>query len=113
MLNKVLKFDTSKLVDFHIPDVHCDGIIDRILSPEELVKLNHDNLTLYNKLIACGYTRTVGLLHSFALWSSISKSKDRKSFQYFIDCINHIEWKDPTLFVDFHTSKSKVGKCIV
>jgi hypothetical protein len=113
MLNKVLKVDTTKLVDFHIPDVHCDGIIERILSPDELLKLSHDNLTLYNKLIACGYTRTVGLLHSFAMWSSMSKTKDMKSFQYFMDCIKHIEWKDPALFIDFHTSKSKVGKCII
>lgn len=113
MLNKVLKVDTTKLIDFHIPDVHCDGIIDRILSPEELVKLSHDNLTLYNNLVACGYTRTVGLLHGFALWSSMSKTKDMKSFQYFVDCINHVEWKDPTLFIDFHSTKSKIGKCIV
>lgn len=113
MLNKVLKVDTTKLIDFHIPDVHCDGIIDRILSPDELVKLSHDNSTLYNKLVACGYTRTVGLLHGFALWSSMSKTKDMKSFKYFVDCINHVEWKDPTLFVDFHSTKSKIGKCIV
>lgn len=113
MLNKVLKVDTTKLIDFHIPDVHCDGIIDRILSPEELVKLSHDNLTLYNKLVVCGYTRTVGLLHGFVLWSSMSKTKDMKSFQYFVDCINHVEWKDPTLFIDFHSTKSKIGKCIV
>jgi hypothetical protein len=113
MLNKVLKVDTTKLIDFHIPDVHCDGVIDRILSPEELVKLSHDNLALYNKLVACGYTRTVGLLHGFALWSSMSKTKDMKSFQYFVDCINHVEWKDPTLFIDFHSTKSKIGKCIV
>lgn len=113
MLNKVLKVDTTKLVDFHVPDVHCDGIIDRILSPDELVKLSRDNLDLYNKLIACGYTRTVGLLHGFALWSSMSKTKDLKSFKYFVDCINHIVWKDPTLFVDFHSTKSKIGKCIV
>lgn len=113
MLNKVLKVDTTKLIDFHIPDVHCDGIIDRILSPDELVKMSHDNLTLYNKLVACGYTRTVGLLHGFALWSSMSKTKDMKSFKYFVDCINHIEWKDPTLFIDFHSIKSKIGKCVV
>jgi hypothetical protein len=113
MLNKVLKVDTTKLVDFHIPDLHCDGIIDRILSPEELVKLSRSNATLYNKLVSCGYTRTVGLLHGFALWSSMSKTKDMKSFQYFVDCINHIEWKDPNLFVDFHSTKSKIGKCIV
>ena len=113
MLNKVLKVDTTKLVNFHIPDVHCDGIIDHIMSPDELVKLSHDNPTLYNKLTTCGYTRTVGLLHGFALWSSMSKTKDMKSFQYFMDCINHVEWKDPTLFIDFHSTKSKIGKCIV
>ena len=113
MLNKVLKTDTTKLIDFHIPDVHCEGLIDRILSPDELVKLSHDNLDLYNKLVACGYTRTVGLLHSFALWSSISKTKDLKSFKYFVDCINAIQWKDPSLFIDFHSSKSKISKCIV
>ncbi|CCV01762.1 ribonucleotide-diphosphate reductase subunit alpha [Invertebrate iridescent virus 22] len=113
MLNKVLKVDTTKLVDFHIPDVHCDGIIDRILSPDELVQLSIKDINKYNKLITCGYTRTVGLLHGFALWSSMSKTKDLKSFKYFVDCINHIEWKDPNLFVDFHTTKSKIGKCIV
>jgi hypothetical protein len=113
MLNKTLKIDTTKLVDFHVPDVHCDGLIDHILSPDELAKLYHENLKLYNQLIACGYTRTVGLLHSFALWTSMSKSKDMKSFKYFMDCINHIEWKDPTLFVDFHSTKSKIGKCII
>jgi len=113
MLNKVLKVDTTKLVDFHVPDVHCDGLIDRILSPDELVALNHNNLNLYNKLVMCGYTRTVGLLHGLALWSSMSKTKDLKSFKYFVDCINHVEWKDPTLFVDFHSPKSKIGKCIV
>lgn len=113
MLNKTLKVDTTKLIDFHIPDVHCDGIIDHILSPDELVKLHHDNINLYNKLIACGYTRTVGLLHGFALWSSMSKTKDMKSFKYFMDCINHIEWKDPNLFIDFHSTKSKIGKCII
>lgn len=113
MLNKVLKVDTTKLVNFHVPDVHCDGLIDHIMSPDELVKLFHNNPTLYNKLITCGYTRTVGLLHGFALWSSMSKTKDMKSFQYFVDCINHIEWKDPTLFVDFHSTKSKIGKCII
>jgi len=113
MLNKVLKVDTTKLVDFHIPDVHCDGIISRLLSPDELVKLYKENAQLYNKLVACGYTRTVGLLHAFALWSSMSKTKDMKSFKYFVDCINHIQWSDPTLFVDFHSPKSKIGKCIV
>lgn len=113
MLNKTLKVDTTKLIDFHIPDVHCDGLIDRILSPDELVGLAHTNVNLYNKLVACGYTRTVGLLHGFALWSSTSKTKGLKSFKYFTDCINHIEWKDPSLFVDFHSSKSKIGKCIV
>jgi len=113
MLNKVLKVDTTKLVDFHIPDVHCDGLIDHILSPEELVKLSHDNIDLYKKLVTCGYTRTVGLLHGFALWSSLSKTKDLKSFKYFIDCINHIVWDDPTLFIDFHSTKSKIGKCVV
>lgn len=113
LLNKVLKVDTTKLVDFHIPDVHCDGVIDRILSPDELVKLSHDNPDLYNKLFTCGYTRTVGLLHGFALWSSVSKTKDMKSFQYFMDCIKHIEWKDPALFVNFHSNTSIIGKCIV
>lgn len=113
MLNKTLKVDTTKLIDFHIPDVHCDGIIDRVLSPEELAKLGHDDPELYNKLVACGYTRTVGLLHGFALWSDMSKTKDLKSFKYFVDCINHVTWKDPTLFIDFHSTKSKIGKCIV
>jgi hypothetical protein len=113
MLNKTLKVDTTKLVDFHVPDVHCDGILDTVLSPDELVKLSRENLDLYNKLIACGYTRTVGMLHGFALWSDLSKTKDMKSFKYFVDCINRIEWKDPTLFIDFHTPKSKIGKCIV
>jgi hypothetical protein len=113
MLNKTLKVDTTKLVDFHVPDVHCDGILDTVLSPDELVKLSRENLDLYNKLIACGYTRTVGMLHGFALWSDLSKTKDMKSFQYFVDCIKRIEWKDPTLFIDFHTPKSKIGKCIV
>lgn len=113
MLNKVLKIDTTKLVDFHVPDVHCNGIIDRILSPEELVELSHKNLSLYNQLVTCGYTRTVGLLHGFALWSSMSKTKDLKSFQYFVECIKRVEWKDPTLFIDFHSPKSKIGKCIV
>lgn len=113
MLNKILKVDTTKLVDFHIQDVHCDGVIDRVLSPDELVKLSQENKSLYAKLVECGYTRTVGLLHGFALWSSMSKTKDLKSFNYFVDCVNHIEWKDPTLFVDFHSIKSKIGKCIV
>jgi hypothetical protein len=113
MLNKTLKVDTTKLVDFHVPDVHCDGILDTVLSPDELVKLSRENLDLYNKLIACGYTRTVGMLHGFALWSDLSKTKDMKSFKYFVDCINRIEWKDPTLFIGFHTPKSKIGKCIV
>jgi len=113
MLNKTLKVDTTKLVDFHVPDVHCDGILDTVLSPDELVKLSRENLDLYNKLIACGYTRTVGMLHGFALWSDLSKTKDMKSIKYFVDCINRIEWKDPTLFIDFHTPKSKIGKCIV
>jgi len=113
LLNKILKVDTTKLVDYHVPDVHCDGLIDRILSPEELVELSHNNLDLYKKLVTCGYTRTVGLLHGFALWSSMSKTKDLKSFKYFVDCINHIVWSDPTLFIDFHTTKSKIGKCIV
>jgi hypothetical protein len=117
MLNKLLKIDTTKLVDFHIPDVHngqCPfGTIDRILSPDELLKLSMSDPSMYKKLVACGYTRTVGLLHSFALWSSISKSKDIKSFKYFVDCINRIQWTDPTLFQDFHSNKSKIGKCIV
>ncbi|AHL67596.1 ribonucleotide-diphosphate reductase subunit alpha [Chloriridovirus anopheles1] len=113
MLNKVLKVDTAKLVDFHVPDVHCDGIIDRILSPEELVKLHQSNKSLYTQLVGCGYTRTVGLLHAFALWSSMSKTKDMKSFQHFMDCVKKVEWKDPALFVDFHTPKSKIGKCII
>jgi hypothetical protein len=113
MLNKILKVDTTKLIDFHIPDVHCDGIINTILSPDELVKLSRENISLYNKLVNCGYTRTVGLLHGFALWSSMSKTKDMKSFKYFVDCINHITWQDPSLFVDFHSTKSKIGKCII
>ena len=113
MLNKILKVDTSKLVDFHVPDVHCDGVIGRILSPDELLKLSSSDPSEYKKLVACGYTRTVGLLHSFALWSSMSKSKDMKSFKYFVDCVKSIQWTDPTLFQDFHSNKSKIGKCIV
>ena len=113
MLNKTLKTDTSKLVDFHVPDVHCEGIIDHIMSPDELFKLSTSDPTLYKKLVECGYTKTVGLLHGFALWTSLSKTKDLKSFQYFIDCINKIVWSDSTLFIDFHSTKSKIGACIV
>ena len=113
LLNKILKTDTTKLVDFHIPDVHCNGLMDKILSPDELYKLFTTDLNLYKKLVLCGYTRTVGLLHGFALWSSLSKSKDLKSFQYFVDCVTKIQWNDPTLFIDFHSAKSKIGKCIV
>ena len=113
LLNKILKTDTTKLVDFHIPDVHCNGLMDKILSPDELYKLSTTDLNLYKKLVLCGYTRTVGLLHGFALWSSLSKSKDLKSFQYFVDCVTKIQWNDPTLFIDFHSTKSKIGKCIV
>jgi hypothetical protein len=113
MLNKVLKLDTTKFVNFHIPDVHCDGIIDHILTPDELVELSHKNLNLYNKLVQCGYTRTVGLLHAFALWSSMSKTKDLHSFKYFSDCINKISWKDPALFVNFHSPKTAIGQCII
>jgi hypothetical protein len=113
MLNKLLKVDMTKLVDFHVPDVHCDGVIDRILSPEELLKLSNSDPSMYKKLVSCGYARTVGLLHSFALWSSMSKSKDMKSFKYFVDCINRVQWTDPTLFKDFHSNKSKISKCIV
>jgi hypothetical protein len=36
-----------------------------------------------------------------------------KSFQYFVDCVTKIQWNDPTLFIDFHSTKSKIGKCIV
>lgn len=113
LLNKILKTDTTKLIDFHIPDVHCNGLMDKILSPDELYKLSTTDLNLYKKLVLCGYTRTVGLLHGFALWSSLSKSKDLKSFQYFVDCVTKIQWNDPTLFIDFHSAKSKIGKCIV
>lgn len=113
LLNKILKTDTTKLIDFHIPDVHCNGLMDKILSPDELYKLSTTDLNLYKKLVLCGYTRTVGLLHGFALWSSLSKSKDLKSFQYFVDCVTKIQWSDPTLFIDFHSTKSKIGKCIV
>lgn len=113
LLNKILKTDTTKLIDFHIPDVHCNGLMDKILSPDELYKLSTTDLNLYKKLVLCGYTRTVGLLHGFALWSSLSKSKDLKSFQYFVDCVTKIQWNDPTLFLDFHSTKSKIGKCIV
>ncbi len=113
MLNKTLKVDTTKLVDFHIGDLsHCD-MINTILSPDELVKLSKENPSLYDKLVACGYTRTVGLLHGYALWVDLSKSKDLKSFNYFVECINKIQWKDPALFLDFHTPKSKLGKCII
>ena len=113
LLNKILKTDTTKLIDFHIPDVHCNGLMDKILSPDELYKLSTTDLNLYKKLVLCGYTRTVGLLHGLALWSSLSKSKDLKSFQYFVDCVTKIQWNDPTLFIDFHSTKSKIGKCIV
>lgn len=113
MLNAVLKTNMAKLVDFHLPDVHCDGVIDRVMSPDELVGLFHSNPTLYNKLVTCGYTRTVGLIHGFALWSSISKSKDMKSFKYFVDCINRVDWKNPVLFVNFHSSQSIIGKCVM
>jgi hypothetical protein len=114
MLNKTLGIDTSKLVDFHISsDAHCEGIVNHIMSPDELFKLSTTNPNLYKKLVECGYTRTVGLLHGFALWTSLSKAKDFKSFQYFIDCINKIVWSDPTLFLDFHSTKSKLGVCIV
>lgn len=112
-LNKILKVDTSKMVDFHVPDVHCEGIIDHVMSPEELFKLSGTDPTLYKSLVNCGYTRTVGLLHGFVLWTSLSKAKDLKSFKYFIDCINKIKWSDPTLFSDFHSSKSKISVCIV
>ena len=113
LLNKIHKTDTTNLIDFHIPDVHCNGLMDKILSPDELYKLSTTDLNLYKKLVLCGYTRTVGLLHGFALWSSLSKSKDLKSFQYFVDCVTKIQWNDPTLFIDFHSTKSKIGKCIV
>lgn len=113
LLNKILKTDTTKLIDFHIPDVHCNGLMDKILSPDELYKLSTTDLDLYKKLVLCGYTRTVGLLHGFALWSSLSKSKDLKSFQFFVDCVTKTQWNDPTLFIDFHSTKSKIGKCIV
>jgi hypothetical protein len=113
LLNKTLKIDTSKLVDFHIPDVHCEGIIDHIMSPDELFKLSSTNPNLYKKLIECNYTKTVGLLHGFVLWTNLSKTKDMKSFQYFIDCVNKIVWSDPTLFNNFHSTKSKIGICIV
>jgi hypothetical protein len=113
MLNKVLKFDTTKVVDVYVPDLHCDGLVSSVLSPDEMFALSHSNPTLYNKLVACGYTRTVGVLHGFALWSSMSKTKDAKSFKYFTDCINHIEWKDPKLFLNFHSTKSPIGKCII
>lgn len=113
LLNKTLKIDTSKLVDFHIPDVHCEGIIDRIMSPDELFKLSSTNPNLYKKLVECNYTKTVGLLHGFVLWTDLSKTKDMKSFQYFIDCVNKIVWSDPTLFNNFHSIKSKIGTCIV
>jgi len=113
MLNKVLNTDTSRLIDFHIPDLHCDGLIDRILSPDELIDLYGKNPSLYAKLSECGYTRTVGLIHGYALWSSLSKTKDFKSFKYFTDCIVGIDWKDVTLFKDFHTQQSKLAKCIV
>ncbi len=113
LLNKTLKIDTSKLVDFHIPDVHCEGIIDHIMSPDELFKLSSTNPNLYKKLIECNYTKTVGLLHGFVLWTNLSKTKDMKSFQYFIDCVNKIVWSDPALFNNFHSTKSKIGICIV
>lgn len=113
MLNKILKVDTTKIVDFHIPEVHCDGLINRILSPDELFKLARENAALYAKLATCGYTRTVGLLHGFALWTEMSKTKDIKSFNYFVSCINHIEWKDPAVFSGFHSPNSKLSKCIV
>jgi hypothetical protein len=113
MLNTVLKTDTTKLVDYHVPDVHCDGVVDHVMSPDELLKLVQTNPTLYNKLVSCGYTRTVGLLHGLALWSSTSKTKDLSSFNYFVKCINSIEWKNPALFVNFHSPASIVGKCIM
>lgn len=113
MLNSVLKTDMTKMVDFHLPDVHCDGMVDRIMSPDELVNTFHTDPALYNKLVACGYTRTVGLLHGFALWSSMSKSRDSKSFKYFADCVNRIDWKNPVLFVNFHSASSIIGKCVL
>ena len=112
ILNKILKVDTTKLVDFHIPNVHCDGLISKILTPDELVKLYQTDKDFYDKLVKCGYTRTVGLLHGFVLWTTNSKTKNIKSFKYFTDCVQKIEWKDPNLFIDFHTTKSKIGKCI-
>jgi hypothetical protein len=113
LLNKVLKVDTTKLVDFHVPEIHCDGLINRVLSPEELVALYKSDPGLYAKLAMCGYTRTVGMLHVFALWSSASKSKDLKSFKYLVDCVNNLKWEDPAMFVDFHTANSMLGKCII
>lgn len=113
LLNKILKVDTTKLVDFHVPEIHCDGLINRVLSPEELVDLYKSDPGLYAKLAMCGYTRTVGMLHVFALWSSSSKPKDLKSFKYLVDCVNNLKWADPAMFVDFHTANSMLGKCII
>lgn len=113
LLNQVLKVDTTKLVDFHVPEIHCDGLINRVLSPDELLALYKSDPGLYTKLAICGYTRTVGMLHVFALWSSVSKSKDLKSFKYLVDCVNNIKWTDPALFADFHTTNSMLAKCII
>ncbi|ABF82115.1 hypothetical protein MIV085L [Invertebrate iridescent virus 3] len=113
LLNQVLKTDTTKLVDFHIANVHCDGIIDRLLSPDELAQLYHKDYPLYKRLVGCGYTKTVGLLHGFALWASETKTRDVSSLKYFIDCISTLDWKEPNLFAGFHTTESKVKKCIV
>ena len=113
MLNKVLRVDTTAIVDQLIPDTHCDGIIGKILSPDELYKLAKSNPTLYNKLVACGYTKTIGLLHGLVLWSNVSKTKDMKSFKHFVECAKHIQWKEPELFIGFHSPKSQINKCII
>lgn len=112
-LNKVLKIDTTRFLDFHIPEVHCDGLVSKILSPEELVKISVDNPPLFQKLAACGYTRVVGLVHAFVLWPSLSKSKDLASFKRFVEYAEKLDWQNPKVFVDFHSKSSVVGSKMI
>lgn len=113
MLNNVLKIDMTKLVDDHTGVITCDSSNLILVTPEEIFQIYTKNPSQYNNLTSCGYTRTIGMLHGFALWTSLSKKRDISSFNHFVDCLNHINWNNPDIFKDFHSGQSELSKCII
>ena len=113
MVSKAIKANATAVIEGSIPDIHCDGLINRAMSTDEIYQLYTTDRILYNQLVACGYNKNIGLLHGLAMWSSSAKGdKNLESLAVFLECMKKKDWSDKDMFVDFHSPTSKHTRCI-